>query len=292
MIATQNPENTLAAGTEMGVVELLVRDLDLMTRYYRDAVTLDVIDEGSSRVVLGRGETPAMVLRHEADLPPLRVREAGLYHSALLFPDQGALAASVASVATRAPGSFTGSADHLYSEAFYFDDPEGNGVELYRDRPRDRWVRDAAGRAIGGTEYLDPNAYLAEHLTEAVLQAPPAAGTILGHVHLQVGDIDRARAFYVDALGFEVQMEMPSALFISAGGYHHHIGMNTWRSNGAGPRAATYGLGRVNIDLPGAEDVGALRERLAFAGIADEFDGRAVRFDDPWGTRITAGPRA
>ncbi|RLP75774.1 VOC family protein [Mycetocola tolaasinivorans] len=270
----------------MGEVELLVRDLDLMTRYYHEAVTLDVQSAEGDTVVLGRDGVPALKLRRETDLPPLRTGDAGLYHSALLFPDQPALALAVATVATHAPRSFTGSADHLYSEAFYFDDPEGNGVELYRDRPRDQWTHEPGGRIRGATLPLDPNAFLRTHLTDEVIAAPPREGMTLGHIHLQVGNLERARHFYVDTLGFEIKTEVPQALFISAGGYHHHIGMNTWRSNGAGPRAATFGLGIVDITVPGQADLDALSSRLTFAEIPFGFDGQTLLFEDPWKTRL------
>ncbi|MBB0995173.1 VOC family protein, partial [Dietzia sp. SLG510A3-40A3] len=125
--------------------------------------------------------------------------------------------------------------------------------------------------------------------------SPPVAGSsigtsaALGHVHLQVGDIGTARDFYVDALGFEVMSDVGSALFIAAGGYHHHIAVNTWGTAGAGPRAAALGLGRVNIELPTADDVDALRQRLADHRIETRHDGAVLRFDDPWGTVIEVG---
>ncbi|MFZ4842805.1 VOC family protein [Mycetocola saprophilus] len=279
-------ENILAAGTQMGEVELLVRDLDLMTRFYHEAVTLDVQQAEGDTVILGRDGISALKLRRETDLPPLRPGDAGLYHSALLFPDQSSLALAVATVASREPHSFSGSADHLYSEAFYFDDPEGNGLELYRDRPRDQWTYEAGGRIRGATLPLDPNAFLRTHLTEDVIAAPPREGMTLGHIHLQVGNLEQARSFYVDTLGFEIKTELPQALFISAGGYHHHIGMNTWRSNGAGPRAATFGLGIVDITVPARVDIDALASRLTFAGIQFGFDGQTLLFEDPWKTKL------
>src|SRR5690606_28037910 len=150
--------------------------------------------------------------------------------------------------ATTFDGSFTGSADHLVSLAFYFDDPEGNGVELYWDRPREEW-RWQDGSVAMDTLPLDPNGFIAEHrvapgdlaATGAVAAtgaaaAPGSAAASIGHVHLKVGNIDVARAFYVDTLGFEVTVgSWPGALFASAGGYHHHLGMNAWQSRGAGP---------------------------------------------------------
>lgn len=273
-------DSRLAPATAMGAVELLVRDLDTMTRYYHDGVGLDVIDAHGTTVVLGAGE-PAVVLRQVADLPPAAPRSAGLYHTAILFPDRASLAAALMSVARFAPGTFTGSADHLFSEAFYFTDPEGNGLELYRDRPRHEWTYDSAGTLQSATLPLDPNQFLARHLGTGT--AGPAE---VGHVHLQVGDIATARGFYVDVLGFDVTMDYGSALFVSAGGYHHHLAMNTWGTRGAGPRAASLGLGEVAIDVPTRDDVAALAERVRAAGLSHGDDGRTLTVADPWGTRV------
>lgn len=282
----------LAPDTAMEAVTLYVRDLDVMTAYYRDVIALEVLDtpapiehQGRSRaatVTLGRAGVPVVVLRHTPDLPPPARGEAGLFHTAILFDSRTALAAAVASVARRAPGTFTGSADHLVSEAFYFTDPEGNGIELYWDRSRDAW-RHENGLVVMDTLRLDPNAFLAEHLTEAAQADPVGAGeAVIGHIHLQVGDIPTAEAFYVGALGFEVQATFQGALFVSAGGYHHHMAMNTWGSRGAGPRAATIGLGEVAIQLPTADDVAALRSRLDFHGVDQRDDGQTLAFSDPW----------
>lgn len=273
-------DSRLAPATAMGAVELLVRDLDTMTRYYHDGVSLDVIDAHGTTVVLGAGE-PAVVLRQVADLPPAAPRSAGLYHTAILFPDRASLAAALMSVARFAPGTFTGSADHLFSEAFYFTDPEGNGLELYRDRPRHEWTYDSAGTLQSATLPLDPNQFLARHLGTGT--AGPAE---VGHVHLQVGDIATARGFYVDVLGFDVTMDYGSALFVSAGGYHHHLAMNTWGTRGAGPRAASLGLGEVAIDVPTRDDVASLAERVRAAGLSHGDDGRTLTVADPWGTRV------
>ena len=136
--------------------------------------------------------------------------------------------------------------------------------------------------------YLDPNAYLSTHLDEAVLSAVERQSGGVGHVHLQVGDVGVARGFYVDALGFEVTASLhASALFASAGGYHHHVAMNTWNSRGAGPRAATLGLADVAITLPAREDLDALAARLRRRGLDFADDGASIALDDPWGTRVT-----
>lgn len=276
------PDELLAPDTRMGAVELLVRDLDLMLRYYSDAVALDVLEHTGRTAVLGKRGQKVMTLRQEEDLPRFDRRHAGLFHTAIVFDTADDLAASVASTASAAPGSFTGSADHLFSQAFYFDDPEGNGVELYADRPRHEWVRESTGMYALASNPLDPNAFLRQHLP----QAPAPMRATLGHVHLQVGDIATARQFYAGILGFEVTGEMDVALFVSAGGYHHHIGMNTFNSLGAQPRAASLGLGRVDIDVPTTDDVAALQARLEDHHIATRNDGRTLSFEDPWNTTI------
>lgn len=280
---------TAPDGTRMNTVELLVRDLDAMTAYYQHAVTLDVLDQSGATATLGRGGVPVMVLRQERDLPAADPRGAGLYHTAIVFEDERRLAASLASMAQRVPQTFTGSADHLVSEAFYFTDPEGNGVELYRDRPREEWTVNPDGTIAMATEYLDPNQFLRRWHDPEVPDA--GASAAIGHVHLQVGDIASARQFYVDTLGFDVTAQLgDSALFVSAGGYHHHIGMNTWRSAGAAPRAASLGLGDVRILVPTRTDVEALADRLRFHGVPTADDGETLRFADPWNTRLAVSP--
>ncbi|MDR2320076.1 MAG: VOC family protein [Microbacterium sp.] len=270
----------------MGAVTLLVADLDAMTAYYRDAVALRVLSAEGDRVVLGRGTTPVVILRHSPELKHAAPHAAGLFHTAILFETQAALAAALHSVARHAPGTFTGSADHLVSQAFYFTDPEGNGVELYWDRDRTQWSW-THGRIEMDTLYLDPNAFLGEHLTESGTEDPLVGGASVGHVHLSVGDTASAREFYVHRLGFETTAELGgSALFVSAGGYHHHMAMNTWNSAGADRRSPALGLGRVDIVLPGADDLGSVAERMAHFGVAVRDDGRSLAFEDPWANAI------
>jgi len=277
----------LAADTAMGPVTLLVGDLDAMTAYYRDAVSLQVLSEAGSTVTLGRGTTPVVILQHAPQLKHASQREAGLYHTAILFDSEEALAASVYSMAQKYPTTFTGSADHLVSKAFYFTDPEGNGVELYWDRDRSAWSW-VHGSIEMSTLYLDPNAFLQEHLTEGAVSEPVVGGARVGHVHLQVGDVATAREFYVNRLGFAATAELgDSALFVSAGGYHHHMAMNTWNSRGAGPRQRALGLSRIDIAVPTPDDVGALVERMTHHGIQTRDDGSTVTFDDPWANTIS-----
>ncbi len=278
-------------GALMDTVELLVRDLDGMTDFYLDAMTLDVLDQDGDTATLGHPDVPSLVLRQRNDLPSFDRLGAGLYHTAFLFKDQKRLARTLASMAQHANHLYQGSADHLVSEAFYFSDPEGNGIEIYRDRPRTKWQRTPGGGVKMATLPLDPNAFLQQWYDPDESDVGEATSTI-GHVHLQVGDLERAREFYVETLGFDVTTEMPGALFVSAGGYHHHIGMNTWHSNGSGPRAATLGLGDVRITVPTRQDVEALKDRLRFHHLPTEDDGRTLRFKDPWGTVLAVSQSA
>ena len=280
-------QNLLAAETSMGAVTLRVADLDSMTTYYRDAVALEVLSADGDTAVLGRGTTPVMILVSAPELKNASPRDAGLFHTAILFETEEALAASVYSVAQRHPRSFTGSADHLVSKAFYFSDPENNGVELYWDRDRSGWSW-VHGSIEMATLQLDPNEFLQQNLTEQAVLQPVIGGAQVGHVHLQVGDVATAREFYVNRLGFEATTSFgDSALFVSAGGYHHHMAMNIWNSKGAGPRQLALGLAQVDIRVPSADDLGRLGERLTHFGHQIRDDGRAVSFDDPWNNLIT-----
>jgi catechol 2,3-dioxygenase len=276
----------------MGAVTLLVANLDAMAAYYRDGVALETLSAVGDRVTLGRGTTPVIILEHSPDLAYAGPRDAGLFHTAILFDTERALAAAVYSTAQAGPGSFTGSADHLVSKAFYFTDPEGNGVELYWDRDRTEWSW-THGTIEMGTLALDPNRFLHEHLTDETIENPIDGGAAVGHVHLSVGDTESARMFYVDRLGFETTAEMPGqALFVSAGKYHHHMAMNVWNSRGAGRRARTLGLGELDILVPSVDDVGALAERMAHFGIVTRNDGQTVSFEDPWANLIKVGAKS
>ncbi|NLP84978.1 VOC family protein [Microbacterium sp. CFH 90308] len=283
------PGDKLAADTAMGAVTLLVGDLDAMTAFYRDVVTLQVLTAQGDTVTLGRAGRAIVVLRREPALRHATPGSAGLYHTAILFETQAALAAALYSVARQAPGTFTGSADHLVSQAFYFTDPEGNGIELYWDRDRTDWSW-VHGQIEMATLGLDPHAFLNEHLTEeAALGATAQEAASVGHVHLSVGDVGTARAFYVDTLGFDQTAALGNqALFVSAGGYHHHMAMNVWNSRGAGPRMPALGLGRIDLALPHADALGELGERLRHHGLQVRDDGRTLSFDDPWANLLHA----
>lgn len=286
----------LGDATSMDAVTLHVGDLAAMTSYYAQALGLQVLAEGSDpttgrgEVTLGRGTTPAIRLVHTPGLPRPSRREAGLFHTALLMPDQATLAATVWTAAGDPRSRFVGSSDHHVSEAFYFTDPEDNGIELYVDRPRAHWSG-PSGALHMTTEYLDPNAYLRAHLDETTVSRLTSAEIAVGHVHLQVGDIATARSFYSDALGFSPTVtEYPGALFVSAGGYHHHLGLNVWNSAGAPARAATLGLGEVLIRVADRAEVEAAGARLRHAGHQVHDDGAALTTADPWGSLVRIAP--
>ncbi len=273
----------LPANSAMGAVTLWVANLDVMIRYYRDAVGLEVISELNGRAVLGHSQNEIVILEHKPMMKHASPHEAGLFHTAILFPSQAALAQAVYSVAQKHPGTFTGSADHLVSKAFYFNDPEGNGVELYWDRDRTEWNW-VHGNIEMDTIYLDPQQFLSEHLTESEVHDDKR----VGHVHLSVGSIPAAEDFYVKMLGFEKTLNWGgAALFVSAGGYHHHMAMNTWRSKGAGKRQLALGLGNVEIILENQDQVLETKERLDFHRLDSQFDSGTAKVEDPWGNVIS-----
>ncbi len=291
MTAEAASQDLLPADLSMGTVMLKVGDMKVMTDYYQRALGLEVVAEQDGGLYLGRLQKP---LVHLAPAPGLNLPgrgEAGLFHTALLFENQADLAATVATAAQFEPGSFTGSADHLVSEAFYFTDPEGNGIELYWDRPRSNWSWNGTDVVMDSLA-LPPQRYLEQHLTEESLQRQRGSVAGVGHVHLQVGDVQSARDFYVGILGFEKTAGWHGqALFVSAGGYHHHMAMNVWNSRGAGPRKDTLGLGEVLIEVPSGDDVGALADRLRVAGLPAHHTGAELRFEDPWRNRIRVAVR-
>ena len=286
MTAADSSQDLLPADLAMGTVMLKVGDMKLMTDYYQRALGLDVVAEQDGALYLGRLKTP---LVHLAPAPGLNIPgrgEAGLVHTPLLFEDRSSLAATIASAAQYEPQSFVGSADHLVSEAFYFTDPEGNGIELYWDRPREAWSWDGKNVVMDNVA-LPPQKYLHDHLTQESVTGQRSAGAEVGHVHLQVGDVQSAHDFYVGTLGFEKTAGWHGqALFVSAGGYHHHMAMNVWNSRGAGPRRDTLGLGEVLIEVPSGDDVGALADRLKVASVESHHTGAELRFEDPWRNRL------
>jgi catechol 2,3-dioxygenase len=243
-------------------VELAVSDLPRSTDFYERVLGLGLIAGEADRATLGADpEHPALVLSKIEAPTPLPPNSTGLFHVAWLHPSRAALAASVRRiVGQRWP--MEGAADHGVSEALYLSDPDGLGIEIYADRPRTRWEREAGGH---GVKMVSLPLHLEDLLAEDQGGPVPliAAGTGIGHVHLKVSDVPRANAFYRDALGFEQQAQIPSAAFLSAGGYHHHIGLNSWQSQGGQPAPNTApGLRRVEFELSDAGSVNAVERAI------------------------------
>jgi catechol 2,3-dioxygenase len=276
---TETSPAVLPDTLRLGAVHLTVSDLDRSVAFYQDALGLRQHRREDPVAALGAGGEDLVVLHEEPGARPAG-RHAGLFHFALLFPSREELARAVQRLAVaRTP--LEGASDHGVSEAIYLSDPDGNGIELYADRPREAWPPAPAGERVGMyTRALDLDDLLATIAGEqSVRQA--GEGLRMGHVHLHVGDLDVARAFYVDTVGFEVMASLPSALFLAAGGYHHHLGTNTWRGEGVGPApAGTVGLREWTIVLD-PDALAALGDRLTAAGLGD-----GDAFEDPWGIRL------
>jgi catechol 2,3-dioxygenase len=272
--------HSLTDSLQLAPSELFVADLQLMTNYYRDIVGLSVLSSTKTSTILGYGQIPVITLISRPKLAHASPRSAGLFHNAIVFGSRGDLAQTVGNTIMHAPERFVGTGDHLVSEAFYFNDPEQNGLELYFDRPRDTWQWQN-GQIVMDTLYIDPMDYINTHASDA-----GATDIKLGHVHLKVGDITKARLFYVDMLGFDITAMMPGALFVSIAGYHHHLGLNTWQSGGAGMRTPTLGLSDVTINLAHDADVARLAVRLEQASYPFAYTNGIVHVSDPWGNSL------
>jgi catechol 2,3-dioxygenase len=278
-------------GTSMGAVRLTVADLEGVRRFYRDAIGLSDVESADGLVRLGTDGQALVELVGDPDAAPRPRATSGLFHLAILLPSRADLARALQRVA-EAGWRLSGASDHLVSEALYLSDPEGNGIEIYRDRPREEWpVSDGVLRM--DTLPLDLEGVLGELRREdATAGMPP--GTRIGHVHLNVGDLTAAEAFYSGALGFDVMIRgYPGALFVSAGGYHHHLGLNTWAGEGVPPPPpGSRGLRQFEIKLPGPEQLAAEEDRLREAGFEPAREGDAVRVTDPAGIAVVLSASA
>lgn len=279
------PTAASRAPIHIGAVGMVVRDLDRLTAYYRDLLGLTVQQHTSQVASLGVDGITLLELTHGPDALPDDPREAGLYHTAFLMPTRADLARWILHVAkTRVPT--TGASDHDVSEAIYLDDPEGNGVEVYSDRPREKWRRD--GELIfQKTDPLDIDAIIRE-IEPATATYPSAPGGLrIGHIHLRVGNVARAEEFYCDAVGFDVTRRRGGATFISSGGYHHHVAANVWHSDGASARnGKRAGLDWFSIEISDQPTMDGLKRRLGTAGVAIDAIPGGFAATDPWGTRI------
>ena len=280
-------------GTAIGKVRLRVADIDPLTEFYERVVGLRGVEREGDLVRLGpEGEEPLVELVSAPTAAPPPSFTTGLFHMAILVPDRAELARSLRRVMEQG-WRLTGASDHLVSEALYLRDPEGNGIEIYRDRPRDQWGHSDTGELRMATLPLDLDGVMAD---EGSSERPPngmPAGTTMGHVHLRVADIPAAEAFYNGALGLDVMIRSyPGALFVAAGGYHHHIGLNIWETQGApAPPEGSLGLDRYELVLPDEDERDAAAGRVGETG-EPMHTGDGVLARDPAGNHVLLTARA
>ncbi len=272
----------------VGAVHLRVSDLDRSLAFYTEALGLELLSRDGGTASLGAGERRLVHLRALAGAQPRPRRSTGLYHFAVVVPDRLALGRALGRlVAARWP--LQGVADHGVSEALYLGDPDGLGIELYRDRPREAWpTRDGVLEMM--TAPLDAQALLDEAVAAGEIPARAGAGTRMGHIHLQVRDLDEAERFWSGAVGFDVmQRWVPGALFVSSGGYHHHLGLNTWGTGGA-PPPPERAVGMDWFELLADDEA---RARMGVAGVALEERDAGWLARDPAGNGVllTAPPQ-
>ncbi|SEP00720.1 catechol 2,3-dioxygenase [Halogranum amylolyticum] len=279
-MTTQPNPDMIPQETHIGQTALRVNDLEEITKFYRDVVGLSVQRRSDTSSVLGAGETPLLVLENDEDALERHRSGAGLFHNAFRVPSREALGDALARI--RDLWQLGGASDHGVSEALYLTDPEGNGIEIYRDYPREDWPRRDDGRIRMGTYPLDLDPVEAAAAGDSGLPA----GTNMGHLHLEMSSLEAFSDFYVDTLGFEVQTEAPAALFVGAGGYHHHIAANTWNHR-TGPISGR-GLSWFEVLVPDEESLDAVRGRLIASDIplTESDDGFVVHDPDEIEIRI------
>jgi catechol 2,3-dioxygenase len=282
MTQTAAEATTLAPETRLGDVELTVTDLDRSASFYENALGLRLHRRADGKAFLGAGGEDLLVLVENPGAQRVG-RHAGLYHFALLHPSRVELARAAARLsATSTP--IQGASDHGISEAIYLPDPDGNGIELASDRPKDQWP-DLSAMA-GGPDPLDLGA-LMELVADEEPQPYVDPGATVGHIHLHVGDLDAATRFYRDVVGFEIMTYLPSAVFVAAGGYHHHVGFNLWRGPGVPPAPeGVVGLRHFTVVLRDEDELEALRARAAQAGIPVEKTAEGPLLRDPSGNAL------
>ena len=276
--------------TTMGAVRLTVSDLGQSTSFYEQAMGLRPTESDHGAVALSAPDGSTLVeLTGDSSAPRLDRRATGLFHLAMLVPSRRDLAFALARlVGARWP--LDGASDHLVSEALYLSDPDGNGIEIYRDRPRDEWSFAEGGALEMATLPLDLNGVAGELSSTDSFQSQVPAGTRIGHTHLQVAELREIEQFYAGVLGFDVMVRgYPGALFVSAGGYHHHLGFNTWNSRGSGPPVpGAIGLRSFEVQLPGEPELDAVLRRVADAGLpVERVTGRGTHLvRDPSGNAV------
>ncbi|WP_066416233.1 VOC family protein [Halorubrum aethiopicum] len=270
-------DRPLPAETRIGRVALRVGDLDATTAFYRDVIGLAVLARDGTTATLGAGGTPLLELTADPDAPERGRANAGLFHTAFRVPSRAALGDALKRIRER--WELDGASDHDVSEALYLADPEGNGVEVYRDRPRESWTGTPDGGVHMTTEPLDAEGVAAAATGED--RAPP--DTDIGHVHLEVASLEAFERFYIATFGFDRRASYPDARFVAAGGYHHHVGANTW--NGRTEPAAGRGLDWFEVVVPGDEARRELRGRLGEEVVGSTAES-AFAVTDPDGIEI------
>lgn len=268
----------------MGPVHLRVRDLERVGAFYHERLGLQVLASPGRARWFGVEQRPLVVLHGDPNATPSAARTTGLYHFALLHPSRAALGQSLRRLLEQEV-PLQGGADHLVSEAIYLADPEGNGIELYRDRPRHDWPF-REGQLQMATDPLDWDGVLAAAGAER--DGNMAEGTVMGHVHLHVADLAAAESFYDELLGFDLVLRYGrAASFFSVGGYHHHLGANTWAGQGAPPPAeGSTGLLNFTMLLPSANHLGELADRLKDRGVNYQAEPGAINLADPSGNQL------
>ena len=268
----------------IGTVVLTVHDFDRVGRFYREVVGLSDLGQDGGTLKLGSGTTVLLELRRDAQARFRSTRDAGLFHTAFLLPSRADLGRWTRHAAqARVP--IEGVADHGVSEAIYLSDPEGNGIEIYSDRPRGTWAW-SGGTIAMRTDPLDTDALMRDAGPTAWDGVPE--GSRVGHVHLQVGAIATAEAFYGGVLGVPLTARYPGGSFFGSDGYHHHFGANVWNSRNAGPRTEpSTGLADVGIEVADAATLDAIERRAAEAGGVTVRRGSVLSLRDPWGTSLT-----
>jgi catechol 2,3-dioxygenase len=273
----------MAAPMRVGRVVLAVRDLAAMTDFYRKVLGLAVLARDDETVRLGVGDSVLLELRGDPSLAASSPREAGLFHTAFLLPTRADLGCWLR-FALQTGLRIDGASDHIVSEALYLADPEGNGIEIYTDRPAEVWWR-ADGTVTMSTDPLDAEGLIAAGAERAWSGMPQ--GSIVGHVHLRVGDTDLAEGFYRDVIGFDLSARYPGGSFFGSGGYHHQLAGNVWNSRGAGTRTpGRTGLASLELIVLSKEDRDRISATARAGGIPVDDSGDALTLRDPWGTEI------
>ncbi|SFE17659.1 catechol 2,3-dioxygenase [Lentibacillus persicus] len=268
--------------TYVGEVNINVTNLDKALSFYQEVIGFEVLEQSDQKAVLtADGRTPLLTLVQPADAMPKEGRTTGLFHFAILLPSRADLSSFIKHAARA--GARLGASDHLVSEALYLNDPDGNGIEVYRDRPSNEWEW-SDGQVAMSTEPLDADSLVAE--SDKEWNGLPA-GTVMGHIHLHVANLQNTKTFYIDGLGFEVVTNYPGALFTSTADYHHHIGLNIWNGeNVPAPSENSAGLNWYSLVFPDEQTREEKVKNLENQGVTVQKETNDYIVKDPSGNKI------